>query len=306
MANRLKRRWQSLAWKTKLIMTAAAAAAVVMGIIVAMTLRGDRVPSENKMAQMMADIYLADAALQDYVIKGKDDKTAEELYHTILSHYGLTKAEYDSALVYYAASPQKMSSVYDRCIAILSSREAMIREATEKNDSTQKLIEHINDSIRVLIGACPTMMKLPMTQKGDTLLNYVGGVGAGADTALEFTAKIDSIRGGYLTMKEKYTFGRDNKAAAAAMWMRVLYADSTTEEAMVELEIGKKVTQKEASMTIILPDTVAAVGVTYRPIESAEYSKLGVTLREAKVYHMPYDAADSVENVIEFPSLFTY
>lgn len=289
-------------------------------------------PREKRMARIMADIYTADAILQECQSRGSKDKTIESTYRTVLGHYGLTKADYDSAVAWYSRNPKKFASVYERVVAILSTREDMVRVVAERVDSIEQRIEHINDSLTSdLIGSKLTL-NLPLEVKDDSLKSYLKPNGRKYTTA-ERTFELDSLRGGHLDVSYKYTIsnpgdkdsakpaGKGRVMSGAAKkkqtppvykypdgFMRVIisYADTTDTRDSLKIAVSRRVVQREASLSVNLRDSVAATSARVVFFENVGLKDMSMAMRDIKVTYKPYDVVDTTNYDSIIPSLFAY
>lgn len=181
----------------------AAVAFVVLG------LRPSGVPDKKTMAAALADMYAVDALMQECQLVGDRDASVTRIYGTVLRKYGLTKLSYDSALAVYSRDPEAMAEVYERAVSILSQREANADMIAIYKDSVDRELTRINDSLCTHIGKLPTYVTLPLDTKTkeDTLRKYLTPKGKNyTKFAIDFD--LDSIVGGYIAFKEKYTVQR--------------------------------------------------------------------------------------------------
>lgn len=94
-------------------------------------LRPSNVLSRNKMIDVSTDVLLVDAYVQDRYLS---DSAVKLLYEGVFAQHNITRADYDSSLVWYGMNTEKFSSVY----------EEIQRRATEQRDLLDSLY---NDSI---------------------------------------------------------------------------------------------------------------------------------------------------------------
>lgn len=321
-----------MANKTKIAIAAISVVALAVAFLLLYPYLFPPVPRERRMARIMADIYTADAILQECQSRGAKDKTIESTYRTVLGHYGLTKADYDSAVAWYSRDPKKFASVYERVVAILSTREDMVRVVAERVDSIEQRIEHINDSLTSdLIGSKLTL-NLPLEAKDDSLKTYLKPNGRKYTTA-ERTFDLDSLRGGHLDVSYKYTIsnpgdkdkakpagkGKVSPAAAGKAqtppvykypdgFMRVIisYADTTDTRDSLKITVSRRVVQREAKLTVNLRDSVAATSARVVFFENAGLKDMAMTMRDIQVTYKPYDVVDTTNYDSIIPSLFAY
>ncbi len=283
------------------------------------------IPSKRKMARILADMYVVDAIVQDYNPKGKNDRTLEQAYHSVLQHHGLTKAQYDSALLYYSKNPQEYSIVYDRAISILSSKEADLSTFALRLDSLEGALKLANDTITTNLGSWPSMIKLPLP-KTDTSKNKTGKAKETAQKidekqkalndsiklhlkpsatdyeSVEYEVNIDSIIGGHITFRQKYTIlGGEGK-----MSVTVCYADSSETTDSLVFDIAKRHAQKNGEIIVQLNDTIPTTKAIIRPAVIKDRKKINLTLKDLTLFHKPYDVIDTTDYASQFPPMLSY
>ena len=79
-----------------------------MGVLLS-SCRPDGVLSSNKMVIVLTDLHRLDGVLQvkSYLHGQKDEEAA--YYDAVLSKHGVTRAEFDSSLVWYTHHPQRFN-----------------------------------------------------------------------------------------------------------------------------------------------------------------------------------------------------
>ncbi len=184
--------------KRQFIVIAAVVCLLIGGVASYFGLRTS-VPNEKTMSRILADIYTADALVQEGLGNYyKKEKLEESLYSSIFSHYGLSKAQYDEAVLYYTAKPEKWSEIYEKAISILSVREGELSAFAAKCDSADLSLSNLTDSITTKFGKWASTIRLPLA-KEDTLNKYVSRLG-GSMSQIAVNIHIDSIRGGHITI----------------------------------------------------------------------------------------------------------
>lgn len=313
-----------MASKTKIAIAVICAAALALAAYLAYPYLAPPAPREKKMARIMADIYTADAILQEYQNKGQKDKTIERVYHTVLDHYGLTKADYDSAVAWYSRNPKKFAAVYERVVAILTTRESLVKDVAESVDSIEKRIEEINDSLTADLLGQKLSISLPLAAGADSLKAYLHP-GAKKYTSLERTFDLDSVSGGHIDVSYKYTIsnpGDKEKAKKVAKpqakgpavskypdaFLRVIvaYADTTETRDSVVIGVSRRVVQREAKLSVNLPDSSVATSARVVLFENSGLKDMEMSLRDVKVTYKPYDVVDTTNYDSLIPSLFAY
>lgn len=319
-----------MASKKKIIIAAVVVAVLAIAAVVLYPYLAPPAPREKRMARILADIYTADAILQECTSKGAKDKTIEQTYHTVLSHYGLTKVEYDSAVAWYSRQPKKFASVYERVVAILSTREAMIKEVAERVDSLEKRIDEINDSLTTNLLGRRLTLSLPLKEKDDSLKIFLQP-NAKKYTTAEQTFSFDTltVRGGHLDVSYKYTIANPGEKSKAKPqlatpgkrpktppvvqkypdgYLRVIvsYADSVETRDSVVIGVSRRVSQREAKLTVNLRDSVAANSARVVFFENKDLRAMEMALRDIHVTYKPYDVVDTTNYDSIIPSLFAY
>lgn len=284
----------------KTIICIVTAIAVVAAAVAWMALsENSKIPSERKMARILADVYHVDAIFQTkgelYSSNKKKDRTTENAYHTVLQHYDITKADFDSAIVWYAARPEKYAKVYDMVVSILSKREGDYKILLNKRDSINNIIKQKNDSIRVTYLKRKRMVHVPVEARDSV-----------KEKNLKFIYDLDSIHGGIITANMSYQFLRKNEAKAPAnMRLIVVYNDTIADTTNVSLIYSH--VNKRAEVEYAVRDTLKAVKLKVNLIDTDDFKKALATISEVSVTYMPYVITDSVKfDEILLPPLFTY
>ncbi len=308
--------------KRKYIIASCAALVVACVAFVLYQVLKPDVPDEKTMARMVADIYLADAILQETGTNGGRDKKAENTYHTILSNYGINKVQYDSAVAWYSRHPKKFSSVYERAVAILVTREDMIRVIAERSDSITKSIEAQNDSLTQDFIGTKLTISLPLTNSNDSLSSYLKPT-TKKYTKVERSFQLDSVMGGHFDISYRYVISRadkkqnielhkgtsalsqsSNRRAYARIF--ISYADSVVTCDSTFMPVLNRAVQKEVSLRANLRDSVPATEARVVFFEEDKLRDMSMTLREIKATYKPYDVVDTTSYDSLLPSLFAY
>lgn len=285
--------------KQKIIGIVVATVAIIVGIVLYILKNNDVIPSEKKMARILADVYYADAIFQArgnlYSSNNRNDRTTENTYHTVLQHYGLTKTEFDSAVAWYSAHPDKYAQVYEHVVSILSKREGDYKILLDKRDSIQKRIESLNDSIRVTYLKTKRHLHVPVEPRDSV-----------KEKNLRFEYQLDSIQGGTLSAKMVYSFLRKNTAKAPAKFELIVhYNDTIVDTTSINLIYSH--VNKTAELQYHLRDTMPAIRLNVNMLATSDFKKVLATISDAKVTYMPYQITDSIQfDEIQLPPLFAY
>lgn len=83
---------------------------------------------EEKMVAVMVDMHLVETAHNMKLI-GADSTYTEYLqtFNSIFESHGVSKADFDSSLMYYTASTEKMPEMYDKVLEELYEMEAEVK-----------------------------------------------------------------------------------------------------------------------------------------------------------------------------------
>lgn len=313
-----------MANRKKVVISICAAVVLALAALLLYPHLTSRMPSERRMARIMADIYTADAILQECQSKGQKDKTIEMTYHTVLDHYGLTKADYDSAVAWYSLRPKSFSSVYERVVAILSTREDMVRTVAERVDSIERRIEEINDSLTTDLLGGKLTISLPLEAKDDSLKSFLLP-NAKKYTRAEKTFPLDSLRGGRIDLSYKYTISNPGDKSKAKLkvarpnvtspvykypdaYMRVIvsYADTTETRDSLIISVSRSVVQREAKLSVNIPDSLVATSARVVFFENSGLKDMTMMMKDVKLTYKPYDVVDTTNYDSIIPSLFAY
>ncbi len=278
--------------KTK---TLIALAVAVLAAVAVIAINVGRKSQREDLANAVADIYILDAILQQKgSVNSKNRTMVEESYHTLLSHYGLTKVQFDTIMSWYSRHPAQYAELFHRVIGILTKREAAFNKLYERQDSIDRRVEFLEDSLRTDLWKYPRTVRLPLEDK-DTI-----------PADLVVTAALDSLRGGKVYLSMNYTFPSRNKARDTCD-IRLIVSYNDTVADTLRQRIFKKLAQQTASLVCPLRDTLPAVQAQAILLTSHELSETVATLSDLKFYYMPYEVADSfrIDETI-FPPLFPF
>jgi len=285
--------------KRTLTIVVIAVLALIAGSVVYIHKVRNIIPSEKRMAQIMADVYVADAVLQIrgnlYSASHKNDKTAESAYHTILSNYGIDKAVYDSAMSWYSAHPAEFARVYELLLNILTKRESQFSVIIDKRDSIRKRIDFLNDSLLVSYWEGKRFIHIPF-QPADSI--------KGKDLSFEYN--LDSIHGGDIKTSMHLTFLSKNEAKEQPkLEMIVIYNDTIADTTSVNLELTQL--QRDPVVNYKVRDTLFATKLKVNLMKSPEFKKICANVSNVSITYMPYQITDSVQfDEILLPPLFAY
>ena len=94
--------------------------------------RGEGVMSKRQMVAVLTDLHRMDGMLQ---VKGHNkEMSTEEIayYDAVLESHGITRAEFDSSLVWYTLHPQRFNKLYPLVIKNLEAEHALYVDESEQ------------------------------------------------------------------------------------------------------------------------------------------------------------------------------
>nr|WP_262890710.1 DUF4296 domain-containing protein [Rufibacter sediminis] len=93
--------------------------------------------SEEKMARIMIDVHLTEAAISRTVHHYDSSRVAyREAHKRILQRQGVSDSAFKHSYDYYLATPATMDKIYEVILDSLSAREAKLTAQTATSDST--------------------------------------------------------------------------------------------------------------------------------------------------------------------------
>jgi len=171
-------------------------------------------PNEKEMAELLADIYIAEGAINNSgYYHGKSDNKIPGYYRFVLDKHSLTKQEFDTIVSWYTAHPQLFKEVYEDVISILSEQEAQLASDLSKIEDEAEMIPELAKEKDLWKGR--RYYKLPLSEK-DSI-----------DIRIPFTIAIDSLEGGMYSIQANYKFKKEDVLEEAKLRMIACYADST-------------------------------------------------------------------------------
>ncbi len=78
----------------------------------------------DQMVEILSDMHLAQADLQEAPPGTLPDETRAGRYRDVLEAHGLTWSELRTSIDYYSRRPEKLTEIYDRVIEALSRKQA--------------------------------------------------------------------------------------------------------------------------------------------------------------------------------------
>ena len=83
--------------------------------------------NETEMTNVLSDLHKLDASLGEVGLMYNNDSIKSRYYNFVLSKHGVTKAEFDSSLVWYTKNPQKFEKVYDNVLIQLTDLDKSVK-----------------------------------------------------------------------------------------------------------------------------------------------------------------------------------
>ncbi len=127
---------------------------------------------EKKMASLLVDIHLADEiGTSRYELDPEMDLDSAGLYGWVFSKHGVTRAEFDSSMLYYAGKPDVLNRIYTKVIAGLSKMEAELAKA-EQEESDKTVVYEDKTIYRLPAGGFTNKIPfdVPLTGPGEYVL----------------------------------------------------------------------------------------------------------------------------------------
>lgn len=261
--------------------------------------RNSYVPDEERMAEILADIYIADAISQERGSKNgvNQKKETESAYRTVLNHYGIDKAQYDSAIAWYSHNLEDYAKVYELTVEILSKKEIQYQRVIAQRDSIRTRIAVLNDSIRQNLWPHSNNLHWPLLPEDSLNLDRKN---------LAFEINLDSLRGGEITLFQKYNFTAKNKLKKSPkMQMIVVYNDTIADTCYTHLVLSR--IQKQSTIKKAVRDSIPALQLKVDLAQSDDMNDIDAAFINIALDYMPYEITDSMQfDEIQLPPLFNY
>jgi hypothetical protein len=94
---------------------------------------GNKVLSESKMSRVLADIELAQSIYQNKGFEYRTVEAKDALLAGVLEKHGITQAQLDSSLVWYAQRPDRLIKISDSVQALLKRQEQAVELEAEQS-----------------------------------------------------------------------------------------------------------------------------------------------------------------------------
>ena len=96
--------------------------------------------STDDMAELIADLQIADAYIDSHMDEFPNDSSKQVLKQSIFKKYGITSAEYDSSLVWYAHNMEDYIKAHDQAVGILQKRIDKITKNNKLPDEADRTL----------------------------------------------------------------------------------------------------------------------------------------------------------------------
>ena len=93
--------------------------------------------SVNEMADLIADLQLADAYIDSYSSDFDTDSSKLVMKQSIFKKHGITQRDYDSSLVWYAHNMEDYAKAYDKAVGKLKSRYDKLDKGGKSDDENK-------------------------------------------------------------------------------------------------------------------------------------------------------------------------
>ena len=146
--------------------------------IVLSLLSCDRTPngvmSVNKMADLIADLQLADAYIENHISDFNSDSSKLVIKQSVFKKHGITQQEYDSSLVWYAHNMEDYIKAHDKAVGKLKEKYDKLDKGAngmpedmairERGEPTHEAVPQVTPKLRG-----KNLRRLKADAKGDTV-----------------------------------------------------------------------------------------------------------------------------------------
>lgn len=235
------------------------------------------------MANVLADIYQVESVLGQTRLSYNSSKedVVSGYYRYVLDEHQMTKAEFDSAMVWYSANPTVLADVYDDVIEILSRRDAELKNMMNKDSEDKKAMAKVPS--RLDLWTDTTAFEIPF-DKADSL-----------DNRVPYSIELDSLSGGILRLYASYQFKEGSFLDSAQMKMVALYADSTMDT--VYYQIHKSFNKVNGNISHRIGRSKEVINVSGFLLEHDTTTQTVVNIDGVKMNFIPTMGMEDVELV---------
>ena len=116
---------------------------VLVCVPLLMSCRGDDVLSKRQMVAVLTDLHKMDGMLQVSGIVRDPDADEVAYYDAVLASHDVTRAQFDSSLVWYTMHPQRFNKLYPRVLKKLEAEhELYVDETARLKDIREQRKQH--------------------------------------------------------------------------------------------------------------------------------------------------------------------
>lgn len=112
---------------------------ILLPLLALVLLSCDRTPigvmSKGKMADLIVDLQIAEAYIENHNSEFEDDSSKLVLKQSIFKKHGITQQDYDTSLVWYAHNMEDYIKVYDKALGKLQARQDKLNKAKVDDNS---------------------------------------------------------------------------------------------------------------------------------------------------------------------------
>lgn len=172
------------------------------------------------MTKLLVELHIAEATLSQSSNRsiGGDTQILGS-YKFVLDKHQLTKAEFDSALLWYSGHPVIYQRVYDDVIAILSEKEALNTSLVSKAKNEAKTKEEALKPINIWKG--PSSYQAPLSEN--------------IDKQIPFSFPVDSLTNGEFQLRATYKFKGGIRTLKNEMMLIALYMNKTSDTTRIQI-----------------------------------------------------------------------
>lgn len=201
-------------------------------------------PDQAEMTELLVDLQMAEATMSNSPnTNANTEKQSQGYYKYVLDKHHLTKNDFDSALIWYAAHPVIYQKVYDDVIAILSEQEAQNKSFVSKEDEKEKLFA--------------AKMKVLSLWKDSSSYKYP--IADSIDHRLPFSIKTDSLKLGDVKLSASFKFKKEDETKKNEMVLITLFSDQKRDT--FRFEIKKSFSESSAFMSAPVDSNRFLVGL---------------------------------------------
>ncbi|HRZ96360.1 MAG TPA: DUF4296 domain-containing protein [Paludibacter sp.] len=118
---------------------------IVLFVMISCNNKPDGIINQGKMARFLTDLHKLDGALQVKGLGATQDRENIYYYNSLLKKHGITKAEFDSSLVWYSKNPKKFEKIYSKVLVELQLEDSIHKQKMlAYEDSVMNAVKNID------------------------------------------------------------------------------------------------------------------------------------------------------------------